>query len=333
VLDRALERSNFSEKRAEYALFNASETTRRRGIGIATIFHGAGFTGGGEVHLESVLKVVGHRDGTVEVLTSSVEMGQGMLTVFTALVTDRLGLAPEEVRIAEPDTARVPDSGPTVASRTVMVVGRLLERACDDLRRRAGADEARGAAFRDAVARWYREHPGEELIGEAQYEPPPGIEWDEKTYQGDAYGAYAWAAYVAEVEVDLRTYSTRVVGFVAVQEVGQVLHETLARGQIQGGVVQGLGWALLEQCVWRDGAMENNQLTNYIIPTSFDVPPIDVEFLEVPYAHGAQGAKGIGELPMDGPAPAVLSAVASATGVQAHSIPLTPERLMELMEG
>jgi len=183
-----------------------------------------------------------------------------------------------------------------------------------------------------AIIDWHRAHPGGRLVGSATYERPPGIAWDDHTYTGDAYGAFAWAAYVAEVEVDLRTYTTRVTDFVAVQEIGKVLHETFARGQVQGGVAQGIGWALLEDCKWQDGAMANAQLTNYLIPTTEDLPPIRVAFLENPYPHGAQGAKGLGELPIDGPAPAVLNAVADALGVEPTTIPLTPERLMEIAE-
>jgi len=213
-----------------------------------------------------------------------------------------------------------------------MVVGRLIERAADDLRRRLGLDEGtRGAAVKQAIARWHQEHPGQRLLGEAVYERPPGISWDEERYQGDAYGAFAWAAYVAEVEVDLRTCVTRVIDFVAVQEVGKVVNETLARGQIQGGVAQGIGWALMEECKFKDGSMINNQLANYLIPTADDVPPIRVAFLETPYPHGAQGAKGLGELPIDGPAPAIVNAVAAATGADPRTIPLTAERLMELL--
>src|SRR6185369_11976951 len=110
---------------------------------------------------------------------------------------------------------------------------------------------------------------------------------------------FGWAAYVAEVEVDLRTYATRVMDFVAAQEVGSVINPVLAAGQVQGGVVQGIGWALMEECVWKDGGMLNAQLTNYIIPTSDDVPQIRVRFMENPYPHGGKGSKGIGELPMD----------------------------------
>jgi CO/xanthine dehydrogenase Mo-binding subunit len=120
--------------------------------------------------------------------------------------------------------------------------------------------------------------------------------------------------------------------FVAVQEVGRVINPTLAAGQIEGGVAQGIGWALYEDIVWRDGRMANAQMTNYIMPTSMDLPPIRVYFEEVPYPHGPGGAKGIGELPMDGPAPAILNAIAQATGADVRRLPLTPERLMALLE-
>jgi CO/xanthine dehydrogenase Mo-binding subunit len=332
VLERALALSGYGEKQRAHAAFNATHRTTRRGIGFATFYHGAGFTGGGEVHLNSRVHVAGLPDGRVEVLSANIEMGQGTLTVFTQLAADRLGLAPDDVVIGSADTGRVPNSGPTVASRTTMVVGRLIERAADDLRRRLGLDDgARGAVVRETIARWHRTHQGERLLGEAVYERPPGLAWDEERYQGDAYGAFAWAAYVAEVEVDLRTCATRVIDFVAVQEVGKVINETLARGQVQGGVVQAIGWALMEECKFKDGAMINNQLTNYIIPTSDDVPPIRVAFVENPYPHGAQGAKGLGELPIDGPAPAILNAVAAATGTDPRVVPLMPERLMELV--
>lgn len=334
VLDRALTVSDYQAKRAAHAAFNRNAWPKRRGIGLATFHHGAGFTGSGEVTLASRLHVVGLPDGRIEVRSANIEMGQGTLTVFTLLASDRLGLAQDEVVIAEADTARVPNSGPTVASRTSMVVGHMVELACDALRKELGLDtNARGESVRSAIRRWHERHPGETLLAEAVYQRPPGMAWDDATYTGDAYGTYAWGAYVAEVEVDLRTYDTRVIDFVAVQEIGKVLHETLARGQVQGGVAQALGWALLEECRWKDGAMANAQLTNYIIPTSDDLPPIRVAFLENPYPFGAQGAKGLGELPMDGPAPAVLNAIAAATGADPCIIPLTPERLMTEIEG
>jgi CO/xanthine dehydrogenase Mo-binding subunit len=332
VLDQALALSDYRSKQATHTAFNAGHPYLRRGVGLATFMHGAGFTGAGEVHLDSVVHVAARPDGGIEVRTSSTEMGQGTTTIFTRIVADRLGLSPDGVHVPLPDTARDPDSGPTVASRTAMIVGRLLEHACDDLRRQLGLpNDARSDEIHSAIRTWFYTARQGPLIGTARYQPPPGITWDDVDHRGDAYEAFAWATYVAEVEVDMRTWTTRVLDFVAVQEVGKVLNETLARGQIQGGVVQGIGWSLMEECRWRDGVMENCQLTNYIIPTCDDVPPVRVSFVEVAYPHGAQGAKGIGELPIDGPAPAILNAVAAATGSDPCSIPLVPERLMELV--
>jgi CO/xanthine dehydrogenase Mo-binding subunit len=166
----------------------------------------------------------------------------------------------------------------------------------------------------------------------AKYQHPRDLHWDDQKYQGDAYSAYAWAIYVAEVSVDMRTAETHVDDFVAVQEVGKVINPILASGQIEGGVAQGIGLALYENIVWQQGRMMNGQMTNYIMPTSMDVPPIRVFFEEIPYGLGPAGAKGIGELPLDGTAPAVANAIAHATGADIHRIPVTPEVLLEMLE-
>jgi CO/xanthine dehydrogenase Mo-binding subunit len=165
----------------------------------------------------------------------------------------------------------------------------------------------------------------------ARYEAPGDVYWDDAKYRGEAYAAFAWAVYVAEVTVDLTTYSVTGDDFVALQEIGKILNPVLAEGQITGGVAQGIGFALYEKVVWQNGRMLNNQMTNYIIPTSADLPPIRVFFEELGNIHGAHGAKGIGELPMDGPAPAIVNAVEDATGVPFDSIPLLPEDLFEAL--
>jgi CO/xanthine dehydrogenase Mo-binding subunit len=161
-----------------------------------------------------------------------------------------------------------------------------------------------------------------------QYEEPPGIHWDDQKYQGDAYGAYSWATYVAAVSVDTSTGELSVDDFVALQEVGHVLHPILAAGQIEGGVLQGIGFAIYEKVAWKQGAMANNRMTNYIIPTTADTPPIRVFFEEIPYEHGALGAKGIGELPMDGPAPAIANAIENALGIPFNSVPIMAEDVL-----
>ncbi|HEY7057636.1 MAG TPA: xanthine dehydrogenase family protein molybdopterin-binding subunit [Vicinamibacterales bacterium] len=334
LLDRALSMSHYAAKREQFSQENAGRRVKR-GIGFATFMHGAGFTGSGEVHLQSIVAVEGTAEGTVRVLTSSTEIGQGTNTVFSQIAADALGIDCDDVEVVQPDTSVVPNSGPTVASRTCMVVGQLVESAALGVKH-ALIDAGylpvmhSRAEFQRGCQR-YVEAFGS-LRATSQYRPPPGLSWDDEKYVGDAYGTYAWAAYVAEVIVDLVTWETRVVDFVAVQEVGKVINPVLATGQIEGGVAQGIGWALYENVVWREGRMANGQMTNYIMPTSMDLPSIRVSFEEVPYAFGPAGAKGIGELPMDGAAPAVFNAVAHATGADPTRLPLTPERLMELTE-
>ncbi|HXW04928.1 MAG TPA: xanthine dehydrogenase family protein molybdopterin-binding subunit [Vicinamibacterales bacterium] len=334
LLDRACELSDYHAKRARFAA-DTGVAGVRQGIGFACFMHGAGFTGSGEDHLASVVAVEARPDGRIAVLTSNTEIGQGTNTIFAQIAADALGLTPEAILVAQPDTAFVPDSGPTVASRTCMVVGRLVEAAAAGLRRMLVkaellAEHASGDDVRRACIQYISQFGA--LRSTAQYQPPPGLRWDDRLYQGDAYGTYAWAVYVAEVSVDTATYEVRVDDFVAVQEVGKVINPVLATGQIEGGVAQAIGWALYERVVWREGRMLNAQMTNYIMPTSVDLPPIRVFFEERPYPYGPGGAKGIGELPMDGAAPAIANAVAHALGVDPRVVPLTPEVVMELLE-
>ena len=233
-----------------------------KGIGLATFMHGAGFTGSGEDHLASVVAVEGGADGRVRVLTASTEIGQGTNTIFAQIAADALGMPLDAIEVVQPDTAVVPNSGPTVASRTCMVVGKLVETAALAFAPAAGR---RASARRDltpptdftTACQTYLAHQRAAARPRAQYRPPPGLRWDDERYQGDAYGTYAWAVYVAEVTVDLTTCEMRVDDFVAVQEVGKVINPVLAAGQIEGGVAQGIGWALYEQVVWREGRMVN----------------------------------------------------------------------------
>jgi len=213
-----------------------------------------------------------------------------------------------------------------------MIVGKLVERAAlqilTTLRDQSQLPTPHTRADFITAAQSYLAQHGH-LRASVCYEPATKIHWDDDLYRGDAYPGYAWAVYVAEVAVDLTTYQATVTRFDALQEVGRVLHPILARGQIEGGVAQGIGYALYEKCVYKDGHLMNNQMTNYIMPTSADLPTIHVHFEEVPSPHGPNGAKGIGELPMDGPAPAILNAIEDATGIAFNSIPLLPEDIFE----
>ncbi len=333
LLDRGLALADYHQKKERFRKKNTSGI-RKKGIGIATFLHGAGFTGSGERYLSSEVAIECCSDGRMRVLVSSTEFGQGTKTVLCQIAAETLGLPYEDIEIAQPDTQKVPNSGPTVASRTVMVVGKLVQSAAQGIREtltKSGSlriDYAQ-EEFREAC-RSYVAKRGK-LVSWSRYEPPEGVFWDDEKYRGEAYAAYAWAVYIAEVTVELTTYSVSVDDFVALQEVGKVLHPVLARGQIVGGVAQGIGYTLYEKVVWKNGRMQNGQMTNYIMPTSADLPSIRVYFEELGNVHGAFGAKGIGELPMDGPAPAIVNAIEDALGVGFDSIPLLPEDIFEKM--
>jgi CO/xanthine dehydrogenase Mo-binding subunit len=304
----------------------------KKGIGFASFMHGAGFTGSGEVFLQSVVGAQATPEGRVRILAASTEIGQGTNTIFAQIAAEALGLDYDLIEVTQPDTAQVPNSGPTVASRTCMIVGKLVESAVLGLKQTlVGSgllkEEFTQAEFQKACAEHIEKFGS--LKSFSKYEPPPNVLWDDEKYQGDAYGAFAWAVYVAEVSYDPLTYEARVDDFVAVQEVGRVINPVLAGGQIEGGVAQAIGMTLYENVVWQNGRMLNGKMTNYIMPTAADIPPIRVYFEENPYAYGPAGAKGIGELPMDGPAPAILNAIENATGESFNHVPLMPEAMMK----
>jgi CO/xanthine dehydrogenase Mo-binding subunit len=200
-------------------------------------------------------------------------------------------------------------------------VGGILARCAQELRTRIGSM---------SPAAHFRAH-GETSVTE-QYRQPPGLAWDDATYRGDAYGTYAWGCDVVEVTYDPVSYAVQATKLTAVQEFGRPINPVLARGQIEGGSAQGVGWALIEDVVMKDGAMANAQLTNYTIPTTLDTPRMDVVMVENPYPHGAFGAKGVGELPMNGPGPAVVNALRHI-GLDVRRIPATPETVMEAARG
>jgi CO/xanthine dehydrogenase Mo-binding subunit len=332
LLTRALRESNYHAKREEFAHTNPTSPIKR-GIGFAAFMHGSGFTGSGERRLNSLVKIELTPEGRPNILVSSTEFGQGTNTILAQVCAQSLRIPYDEVLVQQPDTSIVPNSGPTVASRTAMIVGKLIERAseslCSTLVAAGLKPDYTPAEFKRAAFAYLADHGS--LTAEARYEAPGNIFWDDDQYRGDAYPTYAWAVYVAEVAVDTRTYMASVTEFHALQEVGKVIHPILAKGQIEGGVAQGIGYALYERCEYVDGLMRNNQMTNYIMPTSADLPPIHVHFEENPSIHGPQGAKGIGELPMDGPAPAILNAIEHATGIAFTTIPLLPEDIFERM--
>ncbi len=288
--------------------------TVRWGRGAALVFHGSGFTGSGEKKLSGKVAVECPEPGEFRILTASTEIGQGTKTIFCQIAADALGVPLDRVAMAPQDTSLVPDSGPTVASRTAMIVGGLIHDAATELRARL-------------------ERAAPPLRVEKVYVQPESIHWDEDRYRGDAYPVYGYACDVADVEVDLDTGEVRVTDLVTAVDLGRAIHPVMAEGQIEGGTLQAVGYATIEEIKMKDGRYLNDRLATYLIPTSLDAPRIKTVLVENPYSRGPFGAKGIGELPMDCPAPAIIAAIHDATGVWLDEIPATPEKVLEALRG
>ncbi len=340
-LDAATKAADFDRRAKDLEAWNAAEAAagrrKRRGLGISTFMHGAGFTGSGEHRLKGKVQVDLERGGRLRVRSASTDIGQGTETIFQQIAAEAAGLAFEDVSFENPDTSKVPDSGPTVASRTVMVVGSIVQKAAAAVAGHVRAKAAPGESFAAAGDRLLAAGDAETKCL-VQYVPPQSRAFDDATYQGDAYPCYSWACDVAEVEVDLDTFETRVLRLFTAHDVGKAINPVLCAGQVEGGTLQAIGWAIHEALVWRkDGSIANARMTNYIVPTSVDAPEFHTTLVEVPYPNGPGGAKGVGELPMDGGAPAVANAIEHAlsadlrwgAGVLLPDLPLLPENVFE----
>ncbi len=351
VLDAALSASDFARKRAELGQANVQPGDRvARGIGMAYYWHGAGFTGAGEAKISAIVALDLRPDGRAHIRVSSTEMGQGAHTALSQIVADQLGLRLEQVKVEHADTALVPNSGPTVASRTTMIVGgelavcaraalrRLLMAVAEDSGRdyvditmMDGEISASGeplCTFEEALAKALAASGEDRWIFDSQHKLAPHIKWDEPSHTGDAYACYAWGCTVAEVEVDLDTYEVQVPRVTTASDIGKAVNPVQAKGQIEGGTLQSLGYALCEEVgVTEQGSLLRDRFQTYIVPTALDAPEMDTHIVEVPYSRGPGGAKGLGEMPMNGGAPAVANALEHALGVRLVDLPLVPEKI------
>lgn len=312
MIKRIDELCDYREKRKRYE----QQTGRyRKGIGLSLFFHGCGFTGSGERDIiKAVTKIRKNADDTVEILASNTDMGQGLKTTFCKIVADTLGIDYERVNLDNPDTDLVPDSGPTVASRSLMVVGELLRRAAARLKQEWKAGE-------------------EQIVEERFVEPDFIIPFDIQKFKGDAYPTYSWAVNAVEVEVDTLTAATKVLGAWGIYDVGVAIDMNIIQGQMQGGFLQGIGAASMEQINYNDkGMIRNNKFSDYIIPTAVDVPNLVTEIIDNPYKDGPYGAKGAGELPTVGGAPAYVAAMENALGTTVNKLPFTAEEAMKILQ-
>ena len=308
MIKKAMEMSDYKSKVKEY-----EEKGVFKGIGMSWFLHGCGFTGSGEAnHIKALVKLEKDEQDQVTILIAAVDMGQGVQTTMKKIVSQALDIPLSQVTYNKPDTDLVPDSGPTVASRTIMVVGGLVARAAAQLKEK-----------------WV---DGEKLIVSERYKQPDYIKWDEDNFIGDAYPAYSWGVNIVEVEVCPVTYQVTLKGIWSVYDVGKAIDERIIMGQADGGILQGVGYGYLEVMNHENGRIKHKNVTDYIIPTTGDTPPMETFLMDNPYPLGPYGAKGAGELTLVGGAPAVALAIENAINKKVKKIPATPEYIMELMK-
>jgi len=336
TLEQAVETADWEERLERVRAFNSKHTDRVRGLGLASVIYGVGLGGKAPFLDKAGATMKLEPDGSVAVAVGTVEMGQGLTTAVLQLAAEALGVPIERVQMAPVDTSRVPDSGPTVASRGTMMSGLAVLDAARKLRERIEqVAESEGISVEelpeklpDVAQAFWIGNLDPAVEGWARSEP---VNWDPETGLGDVYPVYAYATHVAEVEIDPETGEAHVVDFVAVHDSGTILNRGLAGGQVQGGIAQGIGFALMEDIPRRDAALLVNGLTTYRIPTIRDVPAsTKIGFVEAPFPAGPFGAKGIGEVPLMAAHAAVARAVAHASGKDVTRYPLDPVHVRAL---
>jgi CO/xanthine dehydrogenase Mo-binding subunit/aerobic-type carbon monoxide dehydrogenase small subunit (CoxS/CutS family) len=327
---------HWSRALAEAAAFNAAAGKVRRGVGVASCWYGCGNTA---LPNPSTIRLGITREGRIRLHQGATDIGQGANTVIAQIAADALGLPISRIDLVGPDTALTPDCGKTSASRQTFITGKAAMLAGQALRRQIlaltnrgeGADitledgclvvsDGQGAA-RIRLTGLPEAGHGCVLLAEETYDPP--TEPLDAEGQGAPYAVYGWGAQMAEVEVDPALGTVRVLRITAAHDVGRAVNPLLAQGQIEGGIAQGLGMALMEE--YLPGRTEN--LHDYLIPTTGDMPEIRPILIEVPDPEGPMGAKGLGEHVLIPTAPAILNAIRHATGARITRLPALPHRV------
>ncbi|MBQ0037037.1 MAG: xanthine dehydrogenase family protein molybdopterin-binding subunit [Clostridiales bacterium] len=282
-----------------------------KGIGVAMYNHGGAFTGNGEQAIIKAHARLVKTGDQVSIEVGSTEMGQGFKTTLRKICAATLGVDMAQIEYKDPDTSKVVDSGPTAASRSTMVVGRLVERAALEMKERWNEGD---------------------FTTEVEYEHPEGYPWDQNTFRGDAYLGYGWGAVIVEVEADKLTREIKTVGVWSSHEFGKAIDELIVHGQINGGILQSLGYGSMEKLEVKNGRFKQKSMSDYVIPTSMDFPKQFYHIQENPYPWGPYGAKGMGELVFNGASAAYVDAVERALGTQFNSIPIPPEDIEEALK-
>ncbi len=320
---------------------------KKRGRGMACMWYPIGFTVAAN---PSAATVKVNTDGTATLLTGTVETGQGALTVLGQIAAEALGIATDDVHVVSADTDTTPMDTGAIASRTTYVTGNAVIKAAEQAREilfEAAAPmlnvkpeqlEARDRKIQvlgfpqqyktiGEVAHHSEIVIGRPAIGSGSYNPPT-VEMDPETGQGKPFSTYVYATQIADVEVDDETGEVEVLRIVAAHDCGTPINPMLVEGQIQGGISMGVGFALQEEILFKDGKQVNPNLTNYIMPTSLDMPELEVEMVDNYDPTGPFGAKGAGEPTAVPTAAAIMNAIYDAVGVRITSLPATSEKVL-----
>lgn len=348
VLKQVIEASDFKKK---WEIYSNQKGENRKGIGISLTYYGVGLGAAGKHLSRAGAFVQVESDGSVRVAFGNTEMGQGAKTVLAQIAAETLNAPYELVNVMDTDTSRVPDSGPTVASRTTFMSGNaiinaatpiyqnilncaseLLHCKITDVKRGKNSftdrSGVRRVGYQKAVA--YAHQKKMQMSYEGWYVAPDST--FDKLGQGSAYYSYTFSANVAEVSVNMKSGEIKVEKIWAAHDIGKAINPQLASGQIEGGALQGMGYAVMENLVSENGRIVNPNFTGYIIPTAKDAPKIYPIIVENKDKNGPYGARGLGEPPLIGVAPAVGNAVFNATGIRINETPILPEKLIEKLK-
>ncbi len=342
---RTTQEADWQKKREE---FSKTEGPRRRGLGIAIMYHGNSLGPEGNDYATVHMQI--DKDGIVRLRTGLTEYGTGAPSGLIQIAAETMRLPLGYFKLDPPDTDHCSDTGPTVASRTITIGGRATQMVAGQLHQklkevasgllgckpdkvesasgyyRSNSDPRRSVSYHEVVETAYSQ--GLQLR-EAGTFTAPKCEYDPETCQGTTYLQYTYGAVTAEVDVDTETGQVQVLKMVTAYDVGKAINPLSLEGQIEGGTVQGLGYGLMEELIHKEGIVLNPNLADYYIPTSLDTPEIKTIIVEYPGPLGPYGAKAMGEPPIVLPAPAIANAIDNAVGVRLYEIPATPERVLK----
>lgn len=332
-------RPAWNEQKKAVAEFNKGNDRFRRGIGVGCMWYGIGNTS--QPNPSSMRIAIG-ADGKITLFSGAVDIGQGVNTIMVQMCADALGVSADRINLVLGDTDRTLDAGKSSASRQTFISGNAVvlaaEKLKESIRRLTNAGPDSKITFGQGkvlvsgaqeVSLDLGSLPGDgegNVLSEVGYYNPPTTDLDEHQ-QGIPYASYAFAAQFALVEVDVLLGYTKVLKIWAAHDVGRAVNPTQVEGQIQGGIAQGLGLALMEEYI----PVATDNLHNYLIPTFGDIPEIEIHIIETLDPLGPFGAKGIGEPALVPTAPAILNAIQDATGCRPTQVPVTPSRLWQLL--